>query len=78
MRDPCSLPVRFLLGTKYVLEACGQYVHRYVEYPAGRRKQLAIRKALTFGCLKLEQIGIAPDSDPAGFDASTRRERVVA
>jgi hypothetical protein len=77
MRNPRSLPARFPVGTKYVLEACGQYVRRYIEYPDGRRKQLATRKAMTCGCLKLEQIGIVPESDSAGFEASTRRQRVV-
>jgi hypothetical protein len=77
MPKPRSLPARFPVGTKYVLEACGQYVRRYIEYPDGRRTQLATRKALTCGCLELKQIGIVPDSDPAEFDASTHRERVV-
>jgi hypothetical protein len=78
MRDRRSLPARFPVGTKYVLEACGQYARRYIEYPDGRRKQLATRKALACGCLEFEQTGIVPDSDPAGLDASNRRKRVVA
>jgi hypothetical protein len=78
MRDPRSLPSRFPVGTKYVLEAWGQYVRRYIEDPDGHRRRLATRKALTCHCLELKQIDIIPDSDPTELDASIRRECVVA
>ena len=34
------------MGTKYVLEACGPVVLRYIEFPNGRRIKLATREAL--------------------------------
>ena len=44
MRNSHSLPVRFPVGTKYVLEGRGQSIRRYVEFPDGHRVQLRLRK----------------------------------
>ena len=41
------LPVRFPTGTKYVLESRGPFVQRYIEFPNGRKVQLARYCALT-------------------------------
>lgn len=48
------------MGTKYVLEACGPVVLRYIEFPNGRRIKLATREALTCTCTE-RQTTIAPD-----------------
>jgi len=44
------LPARFPANTKYVLEARGPLVRRYVEFPDGRRIELSPRKAVTCDC----------------------------
>jgi hypothetical protein len=44
MLNSPSLPTRFPVGTKYVIEGRGQFVRRYVEFPNGRRVQLKMRK----------------------------------
>ena len=50
MRRSPRLPKRFPVGTKYILESCGGFVRRYIEYPSGRRIELETRKALSCGC----------------------------
>jgi len=40
-----KLPKRFPENSKYVVEACGPRVRRYVELPGGRRMHLRSRKA---------------------------------
>jgi hypothetical protein len=40
------LPKRFPVGSKYVLESCGPFVRRYVEFPDGRKVPLPKRKVL--------------------------------
>ena len=40
-----KLPKRFPVNTKYVVEACGPVIRRYVELPNGRRINLRSRKA---------------------------------
>jgi hypothetical protein len=45
-RTSDSLPERFPVGTKYVVESRGSVVSRYLEFPNGRRVILAQRKAL--------------------------------
>ena len=42
-----SLPERFPVGTKYVVECRGPLVCRYVEFPDGHKVILAKRKALS-------------------------------
>jgi hypothetical protein len=37
---------RFPVGSKYVVESCGPFVRRYVEFPDGRKVPLPKRKAL--------------------------------
>jgi hypothetical protein len=64
-----SLPARFPLGTKYIIERQGKRVKRYVEYPSGRRVFLPSRKALNCFCLELQQIGIVPNPAPDVIDA---------
>lgn len=44
---PSRLPKSVPDGTKYVLEARGPWVHRFIEWPNGRRLELAPRKAAT-------------------------------
>jgi hypothetical protein len=46
MGSAVRLPVCFPVRSKYVLEACGPFLRRYVEVPNGRRVKLAKRKAL--------------------------------
>jgi len=50
------LPERFPENTKYVLEARGSSVRRYIEFPDGRRTELASRKALTCRCQALRDL----------------------
>jgi hypothetical protein len=52
MQGSKRLPARFPANTKYVLEARGRWVHRYIEYPDGRRVELSPRKALTCYCVE--------------------------
>ena len=44
------LPKRMPAGTKYVLEARGVLVRRFLEFPDGRTVELAPRKAQTCRC----------------------------
>ncbi len=50
MSTAARLPARCPVGTKYVLEGRGQFVHRYVEFPNGRKVQLEMREAQTCTC----------------------------
>lgn len=72
------LPVRFPVGTKYVLEGRGQFVRRYIEFPNGRRVQLPPRKASSCTSAAWQQIGIVPDQSAAVVDAPSLRKSVVA
>jgi hypothetical protein len=74
---PC-LPARFPVGTKYVIEGRGLFVQRYIEFPNGRRVQLARRKALSCSCAALQQISIIPNETAAVIDAPSLGKRVVA
>jgi hypothetical protein len=56
MRGINRLPEHFPENTKYVLEARGPLVHRYIEFPDGRRVELAARKALTCRCQALREL----------------------
>ena len=47
MRKSSRLPTQFTEGSKYVLEADGGRIHRYIEFPDGRKVLLADRKAVT-------------------------------
>jgi hypothetical protein len=48
MRSSARTPLRFPVGSKYILEARGPFVRRYIEFPNGRRVQLATRKAWSY------------------------------
>jgi hypothetical protein len=50
VRRLTPLPNRFPEDTKYVLEAHGPLVRRYIEFPDGRKLELEPRKALTCRC----------------------------
>ena len=63
-----SLPARFPIGTKYILEGRGPRVKRYVEYPSGRRVYLSSREVLNCSCLELQKIGIVPNPEPDVID----------
>jgi hypothetical protein len=78
MATVSRLPARFPTGTKYVLESRGPFVRRYIEFPNGRRVQLAGRKALTCNCTALQQISIVPTGKAAVIDAPTLGKRVAA
>jgi hypothetical protein len=69
--------MRFPVGTKYVLERCGPFVQRYVEFPNGQRVQLTTRKALTCGCAE-RKTSIVPEHDADTFEVREYRERTVA
>ena len=60
MRKSSRLPTRFPEGTKYVLESHGGEVHRFVEFPDGRRITLNKRKAATCVCAEQELVSIVP------------------
>ena len=82
MRKSSRLPSRFPVGTKYVLESRGGMVHRYVEYPDGRKLALSPREPATCECLALsivpEIAATAPEPrrKPARTTAR-RRARVL-
>jgi hypothetical protein len=57
-----KLPQHFPENSKYVVEACGPFVRRYVELPGGRRIYLRSRKVTP--CKRVEQsASIVPDND---------------
>ena len=56
-RSP-RLPARFPANTKYVVEARGPWVHRFVEFPDGRKVSLRPRKTETCACVE-RQAGLA-------------------
>jgi hypothetical protein len=64
------LPTRFPNGTKYVVEGRGAFVRRYVEFPNGRRIDLATRNALSCTCGVEQKLSIAPDLTTTVGDAS--------
>jgi hypothetical protein len=71
MRKSTRLPTRFPKGAKYVLEADGGYVRRYVEFPDGRRIVLARRKAMICtGALPI--VGLAPSLSPMEQSVSVK------
>jgi hypothetical protein len=48
-RTSNSLPTRFPVGSKYVVESRGPIVRRYVEFPDGHKVTLGERPALSCG-----------------------------
>jgi hypothetical protein len=57
-----KLPKRFPENTKYVVEACGPLVRRYVELPDGTRINLRSRKAKPCPCVQ-QSASIVPEED---------------
>jgi hypothetical protein len=78
MGRSARLPARFPVGSKYVLEARGTFVERYVEFRNNRKVRLSPRKALPCECWELQQVSIVPDRRDVPIDAPTskKRERV--
>jgi hypothetical protein len=73
------LPNRLPLGSKYVIESRGsakggaQLVHRYVQFPDGRRVDLGTSALLPH--IPSSLVGIIPKSKPSGRHQS-RQDRV--
>ena len=78
MRNSARLPMRFPIGSKYVLESRGPFVRRYIEFPNGHRVQLPTRKAVSCECWERQQIGIVPDQRPAPIDAPSVSKKLRA
>jgi hypothetical protein len=53
------LPKHLPAGTKYVLEARGPWVRRFVEWPDGHRLELDPRKSLRCRCLAQRELDAA-------------------
>jgi hypothetical protein len=68
------LPARFPANSKYVLESRGPLVRRYVEFPDGRRVELAPRRALTCHCAE-RAAALVP---AMSTDAKAKRRRAPA
>jgi hypothetical protein len=75
MRSSACLPMRFPVGSKYILESSGPFVRRYIEFPNGRRVQLPTRKAVFCVCWEWQQIGIVPDQRAAPVDAPSTSKK---
>lgn len=72
MRKSNRLPTRFPEGSKYVLESRGGVVHRFVEFPDGRRVTLKQRKAIACVCTDPQDVSIVP---AAVHHAEVKRSR---
>jgi hypothetical protein len=59
VRPKTRLPKRLPVGTKYVVESCGEFVRRFVELPNGKKIPLPNRKAHT--CGSAERVSIVPE-----------------
>jgi hypothetical protein len=62
MRSSNRLFTRVPVGTKYVLEARGPFLRRYIEFPGGRKVALAKRKAASCLCSEYPVVSIVPES----------------
>ena len=69
------LPARFPADTKYVVEAHGAVVHRFIEYPDGHTVELKPRKALTCDCADQT---LVPAMDAGESRRKSRRLAAVA
>jgi hypothetical protein len=78
MRCSACLPMRFPVGSKYILESSGPFVRRFIEFPNGRRVQLPTRKAVSCVCWEWQQIGIVPDQRAAAVDAPSISKKLRA
>ncbi len=65
MQEMTRMPERFPENTKYVLEARGPVVRRYVEFPDGRKLELEPRRALTCRCQAQRALKAAAGKRPA-------------
>jgi hypothetical protein len=74
MLSSSHLQTCFPIGTKYVLEGRGRFVHRYVEFPSGCRIELATRKAMSCKCG--QRVDIVPGHIANGIDRPARRQRI--
>jgi hypothetical protein len=75
MRKPARLPARFPAGTKYVLEAHGRTIHRYIEFADGSRIDLRPRQAVTCNCKSRRDLKLRTE---AGQASHPKRVRVAA
>jgi hypothetical protein len=78
MRKSNRLPTRFPEGSKYVLESRGGIVHRFVEFPDGRRISLRQRKAVACVCPEMQDVSIVPSAMHAEPRRSRRRAPALA
>lgn len=72
MRKSSRLPTRFPEGSKYVLEADGGRIHRYIEFPDGRKVLLADRKAVTQSSPPSSDISIVPTFAAEAIDPAVQ------
>ena len=73
MRCSACLPMRFPVGSKYILESSGPFVRRFIEFPNGRRVQLPTPVFCV--CWEWQQIGIVPDQRAAPVDAPSTSKK---
>ena len=77
MHSSTRPPMRFPVGSKYILEGRGPFVRRYVEFPDGRTVQLATRKALSCKCAAKQRISLVPDQSAAAISAPSLRKKLA-
>jgi len=71
------VPKRFPVGTKYVVEARGEFVRRFVEYPDGRKIRLSNRKRQR--CSSLEPVvSLVPDQTESSAAEAITSRRIFA
>ena len=73
MLSRTRLPEHFPIGTKYVLEGCGPFVRRYIEFPNGRRITTHNPP-----CSVLHMFGAATDQYCPGPECCRGRRSLVA
>jgi hypothetical protein len=77
MRSSNRLFTRVPVGTKYVLEARGPFLRRYIEFPGGRKVALAKRKAASCLCSEYSVVSIVPESIDIEVPMLTSRPKVA-
>ena len=77
MRSSTRPSIRFPVGSKYILEARGSFVRRCIEFPDGRRVQLATRKALSCTGAATEQVSVIPDQSAAAIDGPSLSRKLA-
>ena len=78
MPNSHNVPAHLPGGTKYVLEAWGPFVRRYIELPSGRKIQLETRKAVSCKCAASQKFSVVPGKHTAVIDVSLLRPRFIA